>query len=938
MIRRSLVFVALVVAGFLLLRFVLGETAFTARTSTTGGRSPSTADQPTGGGIGLQSGQESGGGVTFSIAGAIELQRSHEALLPDGSRLLLPTYRIKAKDSRPRPERDNLVELDGVTIEMFRIVERPGAEPVAEPAGLLEASAVFIEIERDEQGRPSLQEDRDMDVRDAVFKSHPAMGVPPMTLVVARARLRSGKLSSTLTTAPTEHFTLTVEGDRQVTLVGDGLAAIIPADAAKAPLDIRVLSNPVLTLDGGATVLRARGELHFVERPDQTSTIDLRDGVQMQSRLLGKTAFTAAGDHLQGSLRRRKSQGADKKQEAQWSEIVLTGAPARVDGGEFVVEGDRLDVLPSLNAGTRLVTATGQPARLVLRTQDGARSELTAERRIHIVPLAQVHDELAGAYGFPVGSLGTRYAQLILFEGKTDVDLAQVDGRLELTASQGLRVLRGALPGTPTTLVGLGAVTATLASADLHVEGDDGFVLHDAQFGTTREIRLTLGSPSSARPRFDVRRGAELHVSGTGRCELHQTMGGPSPGGRVELRSPAQDAVAVLPSGTLRRIQHLEATTTTAGGLAGFLAEGDACELDAALADGTRVTGGATSIRSDDAREFLLQGNPAQVDRAGQGRVLGRTIRVQRAKVGVSLRAEGDAQLVSKLDATADGAAPADLRADVIVVAPWRAPPQAILWHASFLPPTAALGFASSWRTPHVHAVRKVSLELPGTGPAAEDTHAEGSELWLAVEPGGARGRLTGLPAVVVVDRDGQRTIGEAPTILFGHHAGRGTVSLLPAGSALPILRLADAKGTKFAGLPATDVRALAITSAGPILVEERTVSFRGPVHAAGEGEVGQTGFELHADTMQMSRDAAGAIVEITAAGNVRVTSARLSGSGHTLTLQLKRTLCIFEHPRGDARIVLDDGTSWRGNRIEVDYASYTVRAWYGDLGSGEAK
>lgn len=272
------------------------------------------------------------------------------------------------------------------------------------------------------------------------------------------------------------------------------------------------------------------------------------------------------------------------------------------------------------------------------------------------------------------------------------------------------------------------------------------------------------------------------------------------------------------------------------------------------------------------------------------------------------------------------------------MVAPWRAPPAAILWHASFLPPAAAIGFASSWRTPHVHAVRKVSLELPGTGPAAESTHAEGSELWLAVEPGGARGRLTGPPAVVVVDRDGQRTIGEAPTILFGHHDGRGTVSLLPTGSALPILRLADAKGAKFSGLPAADIRALAITCAGPILVEERTVSFRGPVHATGENEADQAGFELHADTMQMSRDTAGAIVEITAAGNVRVASPRLSGSGKTLTLQLKRTLCIFEHPRGDARIVLDDGTSWRGNRIEVDYTSYTVRAWYGDLGSGEAK
>ncbi len=938
MIRRALVFLVLVAAGFLLLRLFLGETAFTAKTQ--GGAPPPPAqDRPAGGGIGLQSGQDRGG-VTFSVAGAIELQRTREMPLEGGSRLVLPTYRIKAKDSRPRPERDNLVELDGVTVEMFRIVTRPGAEPIAEPSGTLDAASVLIEIERDAQGRPSLQEDRDMDVREATFTSRAAAGVPPMTLVVARARLRSGTSGSTLTTAPDQRFTLTIGGDRPLTLVGAGLAASIPADPTTGPLDIRVLHDPALTMDDGATVLRARGELHFLEQPDHSSTLDLRDDVTMQSTLVGSTPLTARGEHLHGSMRR--SRGGAGKQEAQWANLVLTGAPARVDGGQFAVEGDRLDVLPSLSGGARLLTATGQPARLELLGRDGERSQMAAERRIHIVPLGQLHDDVVRAYGFGRGTLGARFGQLVIFEGSTTVDLAQATGRLALTAAAGLRILRGTTPGSPTTLVGLGAVTADIAGDDLHVAGDDGFVLHDAQTAGVREIRLTLGAPRSAPPRFDVRRGSELHVSGTGRCELQQTMREGGTEGRVELRSPAQDAIAVLPTGTLRRIRALDATTD-AGGLRSFFAEGDSCELDAALADGTRVTGEATQIRSDDASEFRLEGAPASVVRAGEGKVLGRSIRVRRARRGVSLRAEGDAQLATSIDHTAPAAATADLRADVIVVQPWRAPPAALLWHASFLPPSAAVVFAAAWRTPHVHATGSVTLDMPGSGDHREDTHAEGRELWLAADAGAARGRLTGAPASVRVQQDGQRTIGEASTILFAQQGGRGRLSLLRTGPDSPRLRLTDPDGTRLAGLPTADVRALSISCAGPILVEERSVAFDGPVKVVGEGtpngsEQRAPGFELSANGMQLARDATGAVVAMTASGDVRVASPRLRGAGETLSLQLRRTLCTFDHPRGDARLTLDDGTSWRGNRIEVDYASYTVRAWYGDFGGGDAR
>jgi hypothetical protein len=486
-IWRALLFLALLGGGFAALHFALGSEAFTAPRTQTGIGAKPASDRPvTGAGIQVAPPKEGEKPVTFSVEGKLELQRTREVPLADGSRLLLPSYRLRAADSRPLPEGDNLMELRDVVVELYRLqrkvpagAEPPNStEPRAELAGELTSAKVIVEIERDDAGRPSLQEDREMDFFDAVFRTLPAAGLTEMRLTLARARLRTTATQARLRTEPAEPFTLVFGGDRPATMTGKGLLATMPTGDAPGPTDLRVLSEPQLAMDGGRTVIRSAGELHFVEEPSQSAQLTLEREVFLQSTLLeGKPPLVARGDRLRAGLR-RSQRGEGSKPGALWHWLELTGQAVHVDAGEAQIDCVRVDVLPSGDGGAGLLTASGTPTTVTLSRPGEPPSVLTSQRRIHILPLTQTLQGYLGPYGLPMRRLAPAFAQAIVFSGESQIEMRQPQGLLRLTAAQGLVALRGEDALGTLSLRGRGAVTALIPGGGT-LEGEDGFLLHD---------------------------------------------------------------------------------------------------------------------------------------------------------------------------------------------------------------------------------------------------------------------------------------------------------------------------------------------------------------------------------------------------------------------------------------------------------------------------
>jgi hypothetical protein len=937
-IRRLLLFVVLLALGFLALRLALGSAVFSAR------RAPS--NQPRGepregnpalGGIDVQSDQE-GARLTFSIEGEFEVQPTREVALPDGSKLLLPTYRLHAKDTRPRPESDNLMELRDVTVELFRAV-RAGDEPRAEKAGELRATMVLVEIERDARGRPSIHQDREMDFHDAVFRTLPGTATTTsataMTLRVARARLRSTDRGVALRTAEREPFTLDLGGSQPAIVTGLGLFATMPTGDAVASIEVRVHAEPQLVTADQRLHLRARGALVFVEQPDQRAQLTLREGVTASYAREGQTPVTARGDHLIAWLRRVPGEGEDTHA-AQWHRLVLHGAPAHLDAGRGQVECARVDVLPSAGGNLGLLAASGSP-RLTLAQQQGAMpSVFTAEHRICMVPLADTLHEVLGPFGVPRRAVAASFAHVITFAGRAHMQATQEQGQLTLDASRGLVVVHGDEEDGPVTLRGDGEVQAQLPGDGAMLAGDDGLLLHDVPAPAGRASKLTLGVGGAAAPRFELRRGADLHVEGHGQCTLRQDAA--TQNADITLTSRDAEAVVRTPQGNLLAV-HTLAATMQAGAITRLDARGPACVFEGKTRDGN-VRGAATAVHSDDGRTFRLHGAPARVEHGTKGEVFGDVIDLLAAGDNTGLRARGNARVSARVTRKDGTVFDLDLRGGSADVLPWRVPPRALHWHASFLPPAAAALCAASWRVPHVHVRDGVSFRLTAQNDPGADNSGEGDELWLALADGNNRGLLRGRPAHARVAASGQDARGAAEHIAFMLAGDKPLVTLTPEGQHESRLHLVAA-GDGARARPAVGVRELTVYCRDAIAVEPSQIRFLGPVRVLGDEALAATpALVLTADEMVMRRDAQGDVTEIVATHQVTLTSPRVRGTADRLTLDLRRGLAVLSSPQpmALAQITLDSGLVFRNTHLEFDYTTHAVAAWYGDVGPRESR
>jgi len=913
-IRRLLLFVALLALGFAALWWARGDAAFSAARSA----EAAPAREPQRGGIDVRP-QADGPTLTFSIEGEFAVEPTREIALADGTRLLLPKYSLHARDSRARPEADNLMELSDVTVTLYRLVRgAPPAEPSAERSGMLRAKSVLVEIERDARGRPTIHEDREMEFTDATFGTLPGAGGTPMSLAVARARLRTTEKGSVLRTAPDEPFTLRIEGDQPAMVTGKGLLATVPGGEADGPVEVRVLAEPRLHSDDGRTAIAARGTLAFTEQPDGSGLLVLRDGVTVDLAQSGG-GVRARGDELRAGLRRTRS--ADGDAGALWHWLVLHGAPALLDAREARLECRRIDVVADAGGGIARLTASGSPFATI--ETDGRRSLLRSEQRIHLVPIADVLHPWIGPLGFPRGALGPRFDRILSCAGSSTVDAAADGGPVALAASRGMLLVRGT--GSAASLRADGSVRATLPGDGGTLESEDGLVLHESAGARQVVLGLHAGQPS----RFAVRRGGTLAIEGHGRCELHQTTEATGATAAVTLRSPSEDGVVTVPQGTLRGIGELTARLDGER-VSRIVATGARCLLEGSLREGEAV-GEATRIESDDGRRFFLHGAPARVRAGDRGETFGDVVELTAEGDAGTVRARGGAGMRASL-ARRDGPPLAiDLDGDLVEVLPGLAPAAPLRWHASFLPAPARVVFAADWRTRvvHVRGAARFTSEDPADSAARHD--GEGDELWLTLAEGGGRGLLVGEPATVRVAGPEQIVHGRGRRIALAQEGGELRAKLLPGRSGEASVRLNAAPRQRGDG-DGLAVRELTVYCRGSVAVEARQVAFLGPVRVLGdEAEGSPPSLTVLADGLTMARDAAGAVTDVVATGDVRFSSPRVTGGAHALRLDLRHQVAELNGGRRGVAFAEVDGARMTGHHVELDYTTYAVRVWYGD-------
>ncbi|HEX5052497.1 MAG TPA: hypothetical protein VFZ65_12040 [Planctomycetota bacterium] len=536
--KRLLLFLLLLGLGIAALRLAIGDD------DALGGKLPAPDRQPRPNTPGLPVHQ---GNVGASVAqtGYLRLPRYRTLAQPDGSQVQQQVFLLEAKDSQPIGE--GRQQLEGVDVTLF---------DAGAPAATLVARQAFVELARDANGRPSLREDKDIDLRDAVFTTLPGTKMAGLRLELGNARVLVGEHDLLIRTAdPNDPVLLVVEGEHKGTLRGKGLRATLPRERTGdlQSADIEILSDPVLETDG--LVVRARGRMHYVEHTTQgAATVTVDDDVQLElasgrlalpgfggdevpSADAGGTGSTAHGDRFVGWLLRDRNRVADRSErnDATWRMLQLTGAPARVDVPGAQVFTTRLSIQPGPFGEAYLITAHGGPSRIEQQDlRDGRTSDPvvgTSERRIHLVQPGQGPGAVHRSFGFPQWTLGAlQHLQVVVFEGRSRL----VEGARSLDASRGLHVFRSNEAGADGGVVrGFGDVRVEQPATkpgeeNLLATGNDGFWLQ--RTGSSQHLRLGPELPADPEQpgqpwrshHYDVHYG-DGHLRGVGCCDVERT-------------------------------------------------------------------------------------------------------------------------------------------------------------------------------------------------------------------------------------------------------------------------------------------------------------------------------------------------------------------------------------------------------------------------------
>ncbi|HZN41382.1 MAG TPA: hypothetical protein VFD82_21420 [Planctomycetota bacterium] len=595
--KRFFAFLLLLGIGIALLLLAIGdEEAVRANGPRTNDAEPT---RPPDTGVEVTQGRV---GATVSQTGYLELHNYRTIPLPDGRERKEETYVLKARNSQPIEA--GRQQLDGVEVQLF--------EDGKHAANLL-ARQAFVELGRDANGKPELQRDKDVDLRDAVFVTLEDSKMPGLRLDLGDARVRVGDSEMQIETAADQPVQLVVGGDRDGeaqrkpdgprvdkprartsgTLRGKGLVASLPRDQSGAMqrADIKILRDPVLETRGA--VVQALGSMHYVEDVQSgTAQITLSGGVQLDLQrgvsMSGLGSVRAAhadgggmlsnirGDNFTGWLLRGKQivDGRDRN-ELVWRRLQVTGAPASVDVDAGRLSTPKITVLPGLFGEAFLVTAHGGESRVEQTTprKGSKQKDLftgVSPDRIHLVRPADLVGPLHRAFGFPEWTLGPlNKLRVVAFDGGSRIESASGT----LVASKGVQAF-GTEGSGHAIARGFGAVrivqrATKRGEADLVANGNDGFWLRT----TSDSELLRLGpTPDFADPtapwrshRYDLQQGdMQVHGQGTARIERQFDPSGERRDERTRLwlRAPAAEISGRLTKNgmDLTGVRQLEAT------------------------------------------------------------------------------------------------------------------------------------------------------------------------------------------------------------------------------------------------------------------------------------------------------------------------------------------------------------------------------------------
>ena len=970
--KRLLAFLLLLGSGIALLMLAIGnEDAVRANAEQPAEQRPRPVP-----GVEVQQGKI---GATVSQTGPLRLPHFRTIPLPDGREKKEEAFLLIAADSKPVDA--GLQQLDGVEVQLF--------EAGRHAANLL-ARQAFVELGRDANGRPTLQQDKEIDLRDAVFVTLPGSRMAGLRLELGNAKVKVGELELQVDTATDQPVRLDIDGERKGTLRGKGLTARLPRDrnGALQRVSIEILHEPVLETDG--VVVQARGRLHYVEDPAAgTAQVTVDDDVHLMLRrgvaLPGMPAAppTVAGgdrplsdirgDQFTGWLLRSKQQLASgrEREELVWRRLLLTGAPASVDVAGGRVTTPRITVLPGLFGEPFLITAHGDTRVEQTELRAGGKQKEpvvgTSPRRIHFVQPADLAGPLHRSFGFPQWTLRSLSdLQVVVFEGHSRLE----SGARTLDAEQGLHVFRSER-SSHGIVRGFGDVRIEQRAGkpggdEVVATGNDGFwlqVTDTSEFlrlGPALPRDLAIASAPWRTHRYDVTYGrASAH--GVGACEWERT------GERTQLRlrAPAAEIAAQTTAGmNLANVRQLVATledrqlvALDAAGLPArttfvrgnetvtaqaprFLQIGpQSLRLLMAAADGAAPTGACSpwyGLSAQDAQPILQRVVAAAVGKPAMAvEVRGPQIDIHHlggSDVLVdAIAADGLRPTVNCRFDNDDGRAPtiASFHAARLRMLPFVMTPEMRQLHTASTGAFAFLAFHSlgrPWLV--VDEVRDFRLE--------DERHGlvEGQGTRLLLSQGAEAGMFVGDPDAMTPAEVRHTQAGRLVTT-------RGARVRVFRDETLRMQALRTFADRPTFLLPSMTLHEpgengllshMSAVCRGNINVLPEVVSFDGPVVAQGLREDGSDdpdGMHIDARELRMDRQPATRKIVRVVGKDVRIDWSRMNARSAEIELDLRWNRCIASDPNG-ATVTMPDGHTFSSPRIEVNYDAMSVDCSHG--------
>ncbi len=958
--KRLVVFLVLLGLGIAALRFAIGDdTVVTA----SGGREtvpPPQRPEPAPG-VGVQQGRV---GATIAQTGALRLPRYRTIVLPDGSERHEQVFLLTAADSRP--VREGLQELEQLEVTLFED---------AKAAGLLRAARAFVELANDANGRPSLREDKEIDLRQVTFESLPGSRLEGLRLALDNAKVQIGEDEILLhTPGRDDPVELTLSGARSGKLTGKGLQARLPRDrrGALQQADIEILSDPVVETDG--LRLLAKGRLHYEEdlatgearlsAEDRVvvaftaaggiELIGARGDALVQGASVdepGRGKATVRGDRFTGWLMRSAGTEPDgtARERLDWQVLQVLGAPSEAFAAGVRIAAPRLTVLPGTFGQPFLLAAHGGPALLEQSIPDartGAdRIVGRSPRRIHVILPKEQVAAIHRGFGFPLWTLRPLATlSAVTLDGDARIEA----GEQRLQASRGMHLFQPDPAQEAIAARGFGSVTMhrppqKVGDELLHATGDDGFHL----IATRSDERLRLGPAAAGPDHHYTLRVGDGELQGSGACDLSRTDGRTV----LALRSPDGDVRGRLPRerSELRDVRRLDAELTES-------------TLEALAVEGRPVgisfTRGATRLEATSDRveqlgpsAWVLLPDPAggtelptlrtrtaASGRRGAADVVATAPRIELHHCGgsdwlVDLRAVGDtpARVDATVHRTPEGPPTSlELEAERLRLVPFAIAREALVLHGGGrsdlvggLPfASVAQGWILGDEVHRIHAIDPEQGVLDGSGHRLVLTQgAHAATLFGdadALTP--ARLKRTQDDKVVVATGAQVRVFRDQQVRLQALRTFAGRSVTVPPSV---VLHQPKARGA---------LAHVAAVCEGNIDVLPDRIEFQGPVIARSalpDGSTDPAGMSIDASGLMMKRHPTSGDIVLVTGRDVRLDWEQLSARSAEIELDLKWAKCTARDPV-EAEVLLGNGQRFLAPEMEIYYDRYEVRCFQG--------